>query len=118
MALDTTSTPTKQDEEPQAKVINEQLICSLTGKTISASEAYWAPPLITTRQLVSTVLDTLVRSPGMLGQVLMAEQPNVPYAQEARDELARRRSAEQLKLLLGLLVLVAIILAPILLFMM
>lgn len=115
MALDTTSAPTTQDNDQASTVINEQLICSLTGRPINASEAYWAPPLITARQLVTTVFETLTRSPGMLGSVLMAEQPNVPYAQEARDELAKRRSAEQLKLLLGLLVLVAIIIVPILL---
>jgi hypothetical protein len=48
----------------------------------------------------------------MLGQILFAEQPYVPYAPEAREQLAARRSAEQLKLLVGLLVVIAVIAAP------
>ncbi len=71
--------------------------------------------MITARQLVSTIYSTITRSPGNLGYILMAEQPNVPYSQDAREQLASRRSAEQLKLLLGLLLVVALIAAPILL---
>jgi hypothetical protein len=121
MAIDSTQIPTSTtvDTNDQNKtVVDEQLFCALTGKPISAEEAYWAPPLITTRQLVTTVFNTLVRSPGNLGYVLMAEQPNVPYAQDAREQLAARRSTEQLKLLLALLLVVAVVAAPILLLMM
>jgi hypothetical protein len=96
-------------------IVEEQLTCALTGKPISADEAYWAPPLVTARELVSAILGNLVRSPGNLGHILLAEQPNVPYAQDAREQLAARRSAEQLKLLVGLLLVVALIAAPILL---
>ena len=39
----------------------------------------------------------------------------MPYAPAAREQLAARRSAEQLKLLVGLLLVVALIAAPILL---
>jgi hypothetical protein len=113
-APSTTTTSVNQN----TTVVEEQLFCALTGKPISAEEAYWAPPLVTARQLVSTIYNTITRSPGNLGYVLMAEQPNVPYAQDARDQLASRRSAEQLKLLLGLLLVVALIIAPILLLMM
>jgi hypothetical protein len=100
--------------EPQAAVIEEQLVCALTGRPIAREEAYWAPPLITAGQLVSATLQTLTRSPGSLGHVLFEEQPNVPYAQDARDTLAARRSAEQLKLLVGLLTLAALVCAPVL----
>jgi hypothetical protein len=96
------------------QIVEEQLTCALTGKPISPEEAYWAPPLITARELVAAVWSNLTRSPGNLGHVLLAEQPNVPYAQDAREQLAARRSAEQLKLLVGLLVVVALIAAPIL----
>lgn len=87
--------------------------CVLTGKDIPADEAYWAPPLITAWQLISTVATTLVRSPGNLGHILFEEQDDVPYAQEARDELASRRTAEQLKLLAVLLLIATLIIAPI-----
>jgi hypothetical protein len=56
-----------------------------------------------------------VRSPGTLGHLLFAEQPNVPYAPDAREQLAARRGAEQLKLLVGLLIAIALIAAPIML---
>ncbi len=117
MAIDSTEIPTTTAagaSNQSTTVVEEQLFCALTGKPISAEEAYWAPPLVTTRQLVTTILNTLVRSPGNLGYVLLAEQPNVPYAQDAREQLAARRSTEQLKLLLGLLLVVALIAAPIL----
>lgn len=107
------SSSTNTTEHPT--IVEEQLYCALTGKPISSEEAYWAPPLITAKQLVSTIFSTLTRSPGSLGDVLMAEQPNVPYAQDARDLLASRRSTEQMKLLLGLLVIIALIVAPIIL---
>lgn len=99
---------------PTGVVLEEQLHCALTGKPVSAQEAYWAPPLVTARELVSTVFNTLIHAPATLGALLMAEQPNVPYAPDAREELASRRSSEQLKLLLGMLIIVALIVAPIL----
>ena len=115
MTIQNMSGPMAASAQPEHKtVVEDRLVCALTGKPISAAEAYWAPPLVTARELVATVLNNLLRSPGNLGQVLLAEQPNVPYAQEAREQLASRRSAEQLKLLVGLLVLVALIAAPIL----
>lgn len=102
-------------EESPTPSHDEQVTCALTGKMISATEAYWAPPLITTSQLVSTTLRVLFTAPGMLGHVLFGEQPNVPYDPDVREELAARRSAEQLKLLVGLLVVVALIVLPIVL---
>jgi hypothetical protein len=96
-------------------VIEEQLYCSLTGKPISGEAVYWAPPLVTARELVATTISALLRAPGSLGHILFAEQPNVPYAQEAREELAARRSSEQAKLLGVLLLAVALLAAPIIL---
>jgi hypothetical protein len=114
----TSETMTTQDHTPaQSKVVvDEHLVCALTGKPVIAEEAYWAPPLITTRQLLTTTLQTAIRAPSNLGFILFGEQPNVPYAPDARDQLAARRSAEQLKLLVILLALVALIVAPILMF--
>jgi hypothetical protein len=102
--------------EPGPKeIVHEQLYCALTGAPVSAEEAYWAPPLVTFGQLVAAIVQSLRHSPSTLGTILFAEQPNVPYAPAAREQLAARRSAEQLKLLVGLLLAVALIAAPILL---
>jgi len=102
-------------EPAKKEVVHEQLYCALTGVPVSADEAYWAPPLVTFRQLLAAIAHGLAHSPGALGTILFAEQPNVPYAPAAREQLAARRSAEQIKLLVGLLLLVALIATPILL---
>ncbi|MBC8163049.1 MAG: hypothetical protein H7Z42_17730 [Roseiflexaceae bacterium] len=91
------------------------LYCALTGRALSADEAYWAAPLITTRALLSTILSTLRHAPGNLGYVLSSEQPNVPYAPEARELLAQRRSSEQAKLLFMMLLVAALLATPVLL---
>jgi hypothetical protein len=109
MAIDYAEATTDKKE-----VVHEQLYCALTGKPISAEEAYWAPPLVTFRELINAIGHGL-RTPGTLGAILFTEQPNVPYAPEEREQLAARRSAEQLKLLVGLLLLIAVVAAPILL---
>ncbi|NJK79697.1 MAG: hypothetical protein HC876_01355 [Chloroflexaceae bacterium] len=83
--------------------------CALTDEEIRADEAYWAPPLITVQQLVGTIFSTLLRDPSNLKHVLLAKQDDVAYSPAAREELAARRTAEQLKLLLALLVLLAVI---------
>jgi hypothetical protein len=102
--------------EPSTKeIVHEQLYCALTGVPVSTEEAYWAPPLVTFRQLIAAITQGLAHSPGTLGTILFAEQPNVPYAPAAREQLAARRGAEQIKLLVGLLLVVALIAAPILL---
>jgi len=105
--------------EPQTSdtpaVVQEQLYCALTGKPISAEAAYWAPPLVTARQLVAAIIGGLLHSPGTLSHILFAEQPNVPYDPAVRVQLASRRSSEQLKLLVGLLSAIALIVLPIVL---
>lgn len=116
MAIELTKAPVGNSASEQATtIVNEQLFCALTGEPLRPGEAYWAPPLVTARELVSAVLNTLLHTPGNLGHVLFAEQPNVPYAPSVRERLAARRNAEQLKLLVGLLVAVALIAIPILL---
>lgn len=90
-------------------VVQGELRCALTGKVITMEEAYWAPPLITARELISTILVTAIRAPRNLGVILFAEPQNVPYAIDVRDQLAKRRTIEQLKLLLFLLIIFAFI---------
>jgi hypothetical protein len=96
-------------------VVSGELRCALTGRPLRADEAYWAPPLITARQLLATIFRTLFTAPGALGQLLLGELPNVPYAPEAREQLAARRTAEQLKILGLLLVVTALLVVPIVL---
>lgn len=96
-------------------VVSEQLFCALTGKPISTDSAYWAPPLVTAGQLVRAIVNGLLQSPATLSHVLFDEQPNVPYDPAVREQLAARRSAEQLKLLVGLLLVIALIAVPIVL---
>lgn len=103
--------PSSREQEPV--MVSGELRCALTGRILSPEEAHWAPPLVTVRELIATFVTTLLRTPGSLGQVLMGELPNVPYAPEARDQLAARRTAEQLKLLGLLLLIAALFVVPI-----
>ncbi len=109
-----TMAPTRPENENAAQVDGE-LHCALTGKVVTPSEAYWAPPLITAGELFSTILTTARRAPGNLGSVLFDEQANVPYHPEARETLASRRTVEQLKLMAVLLLIAIVIIVPILL---
>ncbi|MCG8348009.1 MAG: hypothetical protein MI924_09550 [Chloroflexales bacterium] len=113
MSVELSSSPACQTQKPT--LINGEVQCALTGKPINPHEAYWAPPLVTARQLIGTMATTLLQNPGNLGHILFDEQPNVPYAPEVREELGARRTAEQLKLLVLLLFIAAVILAPIVL---
>jgi hypothetical protein len=106
-------TSTQPAEPPQ--IVSGELHCALTGKPLRPEEAYWAPPLITAQQLLSTFTRTLFTAPGALGQILFGELPNVPYDPTARPQLAARRSAEQLKIVGLLLLLAALLLVPIVL---
>lgn len=115
MPVELSTRPIAPQPESEPMVVDGELRCALTGRTLTAAEAYWAPPLITTRELVSTLFQTLLRAPGTLGQVLLNELPNVPYAPEAREQLAARRTAEQLKLLGLLLLVAALLIVPIVL---
>lgn len=110
-----TSTPAASSSPADPTVVNGELRCALTGRPLTAEEAYWAPPLITARQLIDTTLRTLFSVPGDLGAMLTVELPNVPFAPEARPELGSRRTAEQLKLLALLMLIAALLIVPIVL---
>ena len=99
-------------ETPSA-IIQEQLHCALTGRPVSAETAYWAPPLVTARELVVTIMRGAMHSPATLSHVLFADQPNVPYHPDVREQLSARRTSEQFKLLVGLLLAIALIVVPI-----
>lgn len=92
---------------------DEMVVCALSGQPVRADEAHWAPPLITTTELIRTLVTTALQTPGLLGNILFGEQSDVPYHPDMRDELASRRTTEQLKLLLVLLLLIALIAIPV-----
>jgi hypothetical protein len=113
MPVELSSVSSYPDAGSAAVQIDSEIHCALTGRSLRADEAYWAPPLVTVSELVTTVWRTLTTAPGSLGEALMSEQPNVPYAPEARQSLARRRSTEQVKLLALLLLIAAGLIIPI-----
>jgi hypothetical protein len=117
MPVELISTPAHPGHDDSAVQIDSEIRCALTGRSLRPDEAYWAPPLVTVRELVATVWRTMTTTPGNLSHVLMSEQPNVAYAPEARQELARRRSTEQIKLLGLLLLIAAALIIPIMLLM-
>ncbi len=117
MPVDLISPSARPGQDGGTVQIDSEIRCALTGRSLRPDEAYWAPPLVTVNDLVSTVWKTLTTSPGSLSEVLMSEQPNVAYAPEARQELARRRSTEQVKLLGLLLLIAAALIIPIVLLM-
>ena len=117
MPVDLISPSARRGEEGGTVQIDSEIRCALTGRSLRPDEAYWAPPLVTVSTLVSTVWKTLTTTPGNLGEILMSEQPNVAYAPEARQELARRRSTEQIKLLGLLLLIAAALIIPIIILM-
>lgn len=97
------------DQAKATDTTDEPLHSALSGKVISnPDEAYWAPPLITMSDLFGSIGSTLKKNPGSLMTVLFAEQPDVPYAPDEREELASRRTTEQLKFL-GLLLLIVVV---------
>lgn len=114
MATNTVSTQTPPSQEQESLVVSGELRCALTGRVLTPDEAYWAPPLVTVRELITTFATTIFRTPGAVGNLLFGELPNVPYAPEAREQLGSRRTAEQLKLLAVIMLLAALLIVPIL----
>jgi uncharacterized protein (DUF983 family) len=66
-------------------------------------------PFITAGQLVATTATTAFRTPAMLGDLLFKELALVPYCESCREELASKRTTEQLKFLLGILLVIALV---------
>ena len=52
MAIDHAKAPAPTRPE----IVDEQLFCALTGRPVSAAEAYWAPPLVTVREPAGLVV--------------------------------------------------------------
>lgn len=82
----------------------EPLQCARCGKALAAGEAKMGQPLITAGEL----LRIAVRTPAALSGPPL---PDVPYCAECRPLIARQRTNEQLKVLLGILAVLAVIAA-------
>ncbi|MBV9787311.1 MAG: hypothetical protein JOZ51_04005 [Chloroflexi bacterium] len=66
-------------------------------------------PLITARQLVATTASTAFRTPQLLGDILFKELDEVPYCQSCRQDVAVKRQSEQMKFLMGILLLMVLV---------
>ncbi len=83
--------------------------CTLCRATLCAEHTQSGHPLITARQLVTTTAVTAIRTPGLLGDILFKEMDQVPYCANCRNDVAARRTTEQLKFLLGALLFLIIV---------
>jgi hypothetical protein len=83
--------------------------CSRCHTPLCATHVQLGQPFITARQLVTVTATTAVRAPGLLGDLLLKELDKVPYCVSCRDELAQKRTGEQLKFLLSLLLIVGLL---------
>lgn len=84
-------------------------MCTSCRKALREEDIRLGQPFITARQLVATTATTAIRAPGLLADLLFKELDQVPYCMECRDELAARRTGEQLKFLLGMLLMMALV---------
>lgn len=83
--------------------------CTVCNTALCADHTKMGQPFITARQLVTTTTSTALRAPAMLSDLLFKELDLVPYCVDCRDELAAKRTAEQLKVLLGMLLIIAVV---------
>lgn len=85
------------------------LACALCHTPLCAEHAVMGQPFITARQLATTTAVTALRAPALLGDLLFKELDKVPYCAACRAQLAARRTAEQLKFLGGVLLVLALL---------
>lgn len=83
--------------------------CTVCRTALCATHTHQGQPFISARQLVTATTSTALRTPAMLGDLLFKELELVPYCVECREELAAKRTTEQLKVLLGVLVVLALV---------
>lgn len=83
--------------------------CTVCGTSLRDEDIRLGQPFITARQLVTTIVTTALRAPGVLSDLLFKELDQVPYCAECRDELAAKRTGEQLKFLLSVLLVMALV---------
>jgi hypothetical protein len=77
--------------------------CTLCQAALCNEHIQKGQPFITARQLVATTTVTAFRTPQLLGDILFKELDEVPYCATCRQEVAVKRQSEQMKFLLGVL---------------
>ncbi|HEY1014605.1 MAG TPA: hypothetical protein VGE07_17985 [Herpetosiphonaceae bacterium] len=82
----------------------EQLACARCGKTIAPGEAQLGQPLIKATELVRMA----VKTPALLAGPPL---PEVPYCADCRPIIARERTNEQLKFLVGAALVIILLVA-------
>lgn len=83
--------------------------CTVCRTALRDDDIKLGQPFITARQLVTTIVTTALRAPGVLSDLLFKELDQVPYCADCRDELAAKRTSEQLKFLVGVLLIMALV---------
>jgi hypothetical protein len=91
-----------------------EFVCACCHAPVCAADVQYGQPLITARQLISLTAITAFRAPKLLGDILLKELPPAPYCAPCRQKLPAKRQAEQLKFMLGVLLLLAVVTAGIL----
>ena len=94
---------------PSAYVEDTELTCSSCGTPLYTNDVQYGHPFITARQLTSMAFQTATRSPKLLKEVMLKEMPAIPYCGSCRQKLPAKRQAEQIKFMLGMLVLCAVL---------
>lgn len=86
-------------------------VCTFCRTLLEPEQVHLGPPFITARQLATTTTTTIIRTPALLSDLLFKELDQVPYCSTCRDELAEKRTTEQLKFLVGSLLILALALS-------
>lgn len=83
--------------------------CTWCNAALCNEHVQIGQPFITARQLMATTATTAVRAPGLLPDILFKELDQVAYCAGCREELAGKRTSEQLKFLLTILFIMAVV---------
>ena len=83
--------------------------CTVCKSALCSEHVQQGQPFISARQLVTTTATMAIRAPGVLADLLFKELDLVPYCASCREELAAKRTGEQLKFLIGMLLILALV---------
>ena len=89
--------------------VNTELTCATCDTPLHDAEAQYGHPLITARQLTTMAVHTAIRSPKLFSEMMLKELSPVPYCTMCRQQLPAKRQAEQMKFLMGLLLVLALL---------
>lgn len=89
--------------------VDTELTCATCNTPLRDAEAQYGHPLITARQLTTMTIHTAIRSPKLFSEMMLKELPPVPYCTACRQQLPAKRQAEQMKFLMGLLLVLALL---------